>query len=110
MEKILFFIALVFTMLLVNGCMGDIPIEEIRENPNQYMGQEITVSGTVDRTTKIFDFIGFTLQDDTEENSIFVKLSAGSVLPAEDSRVRVKGTIQESVLGHYIYATEVVEL
>jgi hypothetical protein len=108
MKKILFFVTLVFTMLLVSGC-GDISITELKENPEDYMGQEITASGTVDRTTKIFDFIGFTLQDN-EENSIFVRLSAGSLLPAEGSRVRVKGTLQESILGHYIYATEVTEL
>ena len=73
------------------------------------MGEEVTTSGIVARTTKILDFIGFSLEDEKGENSIFVQLPAGSSLPAEQTHVIVKGTLQKGLFGHHLYASEVTE-
>ena len=110
MKKILLFVAFIFTALLVNGCLGEVSIKELHTNSEKYMGEEVTTSGIIERTTKLLDFTGFTLIDEKGENSIFVQLPPGSALLAEGTKVRVKGTLQKGLFGYHLYASEVIEI
>jgi hypothetical protein len=100
---------IIITILILTGCSNEVSIKDIHKNSEEYMGKEITTSGIVNKTTKILSFSGFLLQDKEGQNSIFVQVPGESGLPAEGSYVQVIGTLQKGILGHHIYASEVIE-
>lgn len=88
--------------LLVSGC-GTVSIKDLKENPENYLGKEITVRGIVENTIKIGDLSGFSLREG--DYSIAV---SSKELPAEGKTVTVKGTVmKELIIGYYIYANKI---
>ncbi|MBD3398616.1 hypothetical protein GF412_05235 [Candidatus Micrarchaeota archaeon] len=94
-------IAFAVFALLFFGCagIGTTPIEELNDNPQKYVGEKVTVSGTVDNTVKLGSLSGYTLTDD-EGNSL--RVSSGS-LPKEGKSVTVSGVFtKDSLFGYYL--------
>ncbi len=85
---------LLFLTLFLTGCGID-KISDIKSET--YIGQTVTVKGTVENTIKLGELSGFTLSDG--EDSIFI--SSGN-LPSEGSNQKVKGILRKNLLGHYI--------
>lgn len=98
-------IALFAFALMLFGCLGQEydSIKDIKENPDTYLGEKVTVKGTVKKSIKLGELSGFTLEGDNE--SIFV---SSQLLPPEDIEVTVDGTVmQEILIGHYILAKDI---
>ncbi len=102
--SIVFVLALIAVVFTVNGC--ETSLAKIRQNPENYVGKEITTSGIVNSTTKVLNFVMFKLQDAGNQNSMLVYMQPGSTLPAENSNVVVRGIVKEGI-GYYIEAIEV---
>ncbi|MBN1169970.1 hypothetical protein JXA56_03015 [Candidatus Micrarchaeota archaeon] len=97
--KILFAI---FLGILMLGCIST-PIKKIQENPEDYLGEEIYVEGTVHNAVKIGSLSGFTLKDDNYS----IRVSSQE-LPKEGTRVMVKGVVMKEILvGYYVLAKEI---
>lgn len=93
---------LVLILFLASGC-GFVSVRELKENPEKYLGKEITVTGVVTNSIKIGTLSGFSLKD--EEYSINVQ---SKELPAEGKKVTVQGVVMKEVfLGYYIYAKKI---
>ena len=93
---------LVLSIFLVSGC-GFVSVKELDENPEKYMGEEVTVAGTVEDSIKIGSLSGFKLTDG--DYSINVQ---SDELPAEGKKVTVQGVVMKEVfLGYYIYAKKI---
>ena len=87
---------LVVALLLLAGCAQS--AQEVKSE--EYIGESVTVSGTVEQSVKIGDFSGYVLRDESGS----VRVSSDS-LPAEGERVRVSGTLmRDSLFGYYIAA------
>jgi len=98
-------IALFAFALMLFGCIGEQydSIKDIKENPDTYLGEKVTVKGAVKKSIKLGKLSGFTLEGDNE--SIFV---SSELLPPEDVEVTVEGTVmQELLIGHYILAKDI---
>ena len=96
--------ALLFSLLLF-GCMGigETPIKELKDSPEKYTGQKVTVSGTVENTIKIGSLSGYSLVD-KDGNKITVSSKS---LPAEGSTKTASGVfMRDSLFGYYLQATE----
>ena len=85
-----------FTVLvLLSGCSQS--IEEVKQD--KYVGEIVSVSGTVEGSIKIGDLSAYTLTD-SNGDSIGV---ASDALPAEGDQVTAKGTLMKApILGYYI--------
>lgn len=87
------FVTYLLTIELV-GCSlleGVVPIKKILDNPSQYDGKIVVVSGTVISSYNFLLVKWFTLKDKTGEIAIIAK---GSV-PAVGEKARVRGTVQQ---------------
>lgn len=88
----------VLSLILLSGCaqsIGDVKNET-------YIGQEVTVKGTVTNTLKIGDLSGYTIiGDDGEEITV-----SSQSLPAEGEEVRVTGTLEQRPLIGYVIVQE----
>lgn len=104
---IIFALCLV-SLLFLNGC-GEIPLREIRVNPEKYVGKEVTTIGIVNSTIKVLDFQAIKIQDVENKNSMLVYLSKDSALPPEGSRVIVRGIVKNT-LAYYIEAIEIRQI
>ncbi len=92
-------IALALALVLASGCAKDIS----RVKSQEYVGEDVTIKGSVEKTLKLGPVSGFTLKDET--GMIAVKSEA---LPAEGSKVKVKGTLmKDTLLGYYIHAKRI---
>ncbi len=107
MKKIIIAIMLVLiaSLFFLNGC-GETPLAKIRQNPENYLGKEVTTWGIVNSTTKILSFQVLKIQDIENQNSMTVYLQPEMSLPAEGSKIIVKGIVKHN-LGYYIEATEI---
>ena len=85
-----------FTVLvLLSGCSQS--IEEVKQD--KYVGETVSVSGTVEGSIKIGDLSAYTLTD-SNGDSIGV---ASDALPAEGDQVTAKGTLMKTpIIGYYI--------
>lgn len=106
MKNYNFYIVLVLVFLLVlvsaAGC-GTVSIKELQDNPNKYLGKEITVRGTAENAIKIGSLSGFSLREGNYSIAVSSK-----ALPAEGEIVTVKGTLmKELIIGYYIYANKI---
>lgn len=97
---ILLAITMLASLSALAGCSAK--ISDIRSNTDDYLGKQITISGTVKNTLKIGQLSGFTLVQG--EDSIPV---ASDELPKEGDKVTVKGTINTGLLGLYFQAADV---
>jgi len=94
-------VLLIISLALLFGCaMMATKIGDIKSNPDNYLGKEVTVSGTVTDSIKIGGISGYAIEDATGS----IKVSSES-LPAEGSTVTVSGTlVKDSLFGYYIQA------
>lgn len=91
--------------LILFGCIGQEydSIKDIKDNPDDYLGEKVMVEGTVKKSIKLGKLSGFMLEGDNE--SIFV---SSDLLPPEDTEVMVEGTVMQEVLvGQYILAKDI---
>jgi hypothetical protein len=68
------------------------PIGKILENPRDYDGKDLTISGEVTDRVSLLFVKYFQLKDNTGEITVVTKRS----LPAIGSKVRVKGHVEEA--------------
>ncbi len=95
-------IILLACLVLLTGCTTS--IEDIKENPDEFMGETVTVRGEVSNVIKIGKLSGFTLTD-IEGDKISV---SSEELPKEGDTVSVKGVVMKEVLvGNYIHAKDI---
>jgi RNase P/RNase MRP subunit p29 len=94
--------ALIVMCLLVTGCTTS--VKEIKDNPDNFIGKTVTVTGEATNTMKIGDLSGFTLvADDGTKIPVSSK-----TLPEDGSKVTVKGVVmKELLIGVYIHADKV---
>lgn len=87
--------------LLFFGCIGQsVPIEELDENPAEYVGKEIMVNGVVEGTFKLGKLSGYKI---TEGNAS-ISVSSQS-LPAEGKEMTIRGMwMKDSIFGYYLLA------
>lgn len=97
--------AFAFISLLLFGCMGlgTTPVKDLANNPAEYVGKEVHVTGTVENTIKLGTLSGYSLTDD-DGNSVRVSSKA---LPAEGSKLTVSGVfLKDSLFGYYIQVAD----
>ena len=98
MKKI--FVLLVFCLFL-SGCATS--VKDIKENPEDYVGETVVISGVSSSSIKLGKLSGFTLKQN--DGSISV---SSEELPKDGSRVTVKGiVIKDSLFGVYILAKDI---
>ena len=87
------FIAACLVMLLSAGCgLLATPIKKILDNPRDYSGKQVTISGEV---TEVFGLIVikyFVVRDRTGEIIVVTQ----KPLPKKGSKITAKGTVQEA--------------
>lgn len=101
MKKIIFAI-IILTILCFTLTACTTKIADIKANPDNYLGKQVSVSGTVKNTMKLGEFSGYNLAD-ADGNSIFVSSKS---LPAEGAAKVVTGTIVKFLGQPYIQTTE----
>ncbi len=87
------------------GCLGVglTSLEDLIESPEEYLGEKVSVRGTVEDTFKLGKLSGFKLTDGN--HSILVSSEA---LPKEGEEVVVSGTVmKEAFVGYYILAKDI---
>ncbi|MBU0527223.1 MAG: hypothetical protein ABH983_02720 [Candidatus Micrarchaeota archaeon] len=87
------------------GCLGVglISVEDLDESPEDYLGEKVSVRGTVEDTFKLGKLSGFKLTDGN--HSILV---SSEELPKEGDEAVVSGTVmKEAFVGYYILAKEI---
>ena len=84
---------LLFSLLLCN-CNGlfTTPISKILENPRNYTGKTVTVSGEVTRIFSLVFVKYFVIKDKTGEITIVTE----KPLPKIGTKMKVKGTVEEA--------------
>jgi hypothetical protein len=86
-------IILLFSLLLCNcNSLFTTPISKILENPRNYTGKTVTVSGEVTRVFSLFIVKYFVVKDKTGEITIVTEKS----LPKIGTKIKVKGTVKEA--------------
>ncbi|MEM4272009.1 MAG: hypothetical protein QXH30_00285 [Candidatus Bilamarchaeaceae archaeon] len=99
------FYAVFLFLLLAFGCVGigGPSIKDLNDDPEKYVGEKITVSGTAKNVVKIGSLSGYSLFDE-EGNRITVSSQA---LPAEGSKKTVSGVyMHDTIFGYYLKAQE----
>lgn len=81
---------------MLSGCQTQ-SISEIKDQ--EYVGEEIRVSGTVVESFKVGELSGFIIEDDSGE-----KIGVASEsLPVEGEKIVVSGTLaRDTIFGYYI--------
>lgn len=76
------------------GCsgIGTIPINKIIENPRDYSGKHVVISGEVTEVFSLFVVRYFVVKDGTGEITVVTKRP----LPRKGTKIRVKGTVEEA--------------
>src|SRR4030043_947337 len=86
-------IILLFSLLLCNcSSLFTTPINKILENPRDYTGKTVTVSGEVTRVFSLIIIKYFVMRDSTGEVTIVTE----KPLPKIGTKMKVKGTVQEA--------------
>ena len=84
---------LLFSLLLCNcNSLFTTPINKILENPRDYAGKTVTVSGEVTRVFSLFIIKYFVMRDSTGEVTIVTE----KPLPKIGTKMKVKGTVKEA--------------
>ena len=87
------FIAACLVILLSVGCsLMATPIKKIRDNPREYSGNSVTVSGEVTEIFSLFVIKYFVVKDSTGEIIVVTQ----KPLPGKGSTITAKGTVQEA--------------
>ncbi|MDD2655382.1 MAG: hypothetical protein PHQ80_01810 [Candidatus ainarchaeum sp.] len=99
MQKLLLCSAL---MLLLFGCISTTPLKDLNERPADFVGEKISVSGTVENSIRLGTLSSYTLVDGNES----IRVSSQS-LPAEGGKETVTGTwMRDTLFGYYLLAEE----
>jgi len=86
-------IILLFSLLLCNcNSLFTTPIHKILENPRNYAGKTVTVSGEVTRVFSLIIIKYFAMRDSTGEVTIVTE----KPLPKIGTKMKVKGTVEEA--------------
>jgi len=84
---------LLFSLVLCScDSLFTTPIKKISENPRDYVGKTVTVSGEVTRVFSLFIVKYFVVKDKTGEITIVTE----KPLPQVDKKIKVKGTVKEA--------------
>lgn len=88
------FVAACFVILITAGCSNLMatPIKKILDNPRDYSGKPVTVSGEVTEKFSFFVLKYFVIKDRTGEIVVVTQ----KPLPAKGSKITVRGTVQEA--------------
>lgn len=93
MKKLLVYGFLVSVLLSLSLCsLTQTKIGDIKNNPREYVGKEVVVSGTVSRTYSLFVIKYFTLRDKTGEITVVTERP----LPREGQHLKVRGVVKEA--------------
>jgi hypothetical protein len=86
-------IVLLFSLLLYHcGSLFTTPINKILEDPRNYTGKTVTVSGEVTRVFSLIFVKYFVVKDKTGEITIVTE----KPLPKIGTKMKVKGTVKEA--------------
>ena len=86
-------IILLFSLLLCHcSSLFTTPINKILENPRDYAGKTVTVSGKITRVFSFFIVKYFVVKDKTGG----VTIVAEKALPKIGTKIKVKGTVKEA--------------
>jgi hypothetical protein len=86
-------LGLLFGMLLAGcGSLFSTPIKKIIDNPRDYSGKEVTISGEVTETFGLIVMKYFVVRDSTGEIAVITS----KPLPKKGDRIKVRGTVQEA--------------
>ncbi len=87
-------LSVLFLTLFLYGCnnLFTTPIQKILENPRNYAGKTVTVSGEVTRVFSLIIIKYFVLRDRTGEVTIVTE----KPLPKIGSKMKVKGIVEEA--------------
>src|SRR4030067_611971 len=87
------YIILLLNMIFI-GCNSifPTPINKILENPRDYGGKSVVVSGEVTEIFGFFGFKNFVVKDKTGERAVVTTRP----LPKKGTTIRVKGTVEEA--------------
>ena len=93
MKRTIFRVLVIFSLLLA-GCtsLSTTPINKILDNPRDYAGKPVTISGEV---TEVFSFLVikyFTVKDKTGQIVVVTERP----LPNVGAKIVVKGTVEEA--------------
>jgi len=91
-SKIILIILLSSLLLCHCSSLFTTPISKILENPRNYTGKTVTVSGEVTRIFSLFIVKYFVVKDKTGEITIVTEKS----LPKIGTKIKVKGTVKEA--------------
>jgi len=82
------------TVMLLAGCGSLVatPIKKILDNPRDYSGKSVRVTGEVTETFSLFVIKYFTVKDGTGEITVVTT----KLLPQKGSKITVKGTVHEA--------------
>jgi hypothetical protein len=85
---------IIFLVLFLCNCdnLFTTPINKILENPRDYVGKTVTVSGEVTRVFSLFIVKYFVVRDKTGEITIVTE----KPLPQVGKKIKVKGTVKEA--------------
>jgi hypothetical protein len=88
------FIGIVLAVLLIGGCgsLMATPIKKILDNPRDYSGKTVRISGEVTETFSLFVLKYFIVKDSTGETTVVTT----KPLPRKGSAISVKGTVYEA--------------
>lgn len=85
---------IIFVTLFLCSCdsLFTTPIRKILENPRNYTGKTVTVSGEVTRVFSLIIIKYFVMRDSTGEVTIVTE----KPLPKIGTKMKVEGTVQEA--------------
>lgn len=85
---------LMLLVSLLNGCnsMLATPINRILENPRDYDGKTVTISGEVTEVFSLLVVKYFVIKDSTGEITVIT----GKPLPRQGTKITITGTVQEA--------------
>jgi hypothetical protein len=88
------FLKIIFLALFLCSCdnLFTTPINKILENPRDYVGKTVKVSGEVTRVFSLFIVKYFVVKDKTGEITIVTE----KPLPQVGKKIKVKGTVKEA--------------
>lgn len=80
-------------MVLLTGCRGlfSTPIEKIIDNPREYDGKDVTISGSVTEVFSLVFIKYYMVKDSTGEIAVITQRP----VPKRGTTIRVKGTVKE---------------
>jgi hypothetical protein len=80
-----------FSLCLCKG-FTTTKVVDIKDNPRDYVGKEVVVSGTVLQTYSLFVIKYFTLRDDSGEITVVTERP----LPREGQHLKIRGVVKEA--------------